>query len=165
MTSIYDDAMAQESKHRERIEVALANVSGALTDAGGVVPDDPALYGEAVREIVAQMDAARLKAHEELSRADDYLRILGYEREGWKKVEAQRDAFQARLDAALEALGLLYTHARLHLGREDGGLFDDRDDILSAAVTGALSATPPPETTERRATERPWFVTRGRVAR
>jgi hypothetical protein len=39
--------------------VALANVSGALCDAGGIVPAKAWRYGDAVRAIVAERDAAR----------------------------------------------------------------------------------------------------------
>ena len=43
----------------EKAMLALSNVSGALVDSGVVVPAEEWKYGEAVREITKQRDAAR----------------------------------------------------------------------------------------------------------
>ena len=110
-------ALVQEREHRERIEVALANVSGALADAGGVVPGNPAYYGMAVRGITAQ-----------------------------------RDALQARLDAAAAVVEKWIAHLRScnAAGAICVTCLLHRDAVF------ALAATPPPETPpNRRANERP----------
>jgi len=61
-----DDAVAERLTHAEsranenarKLDTALANVSGALVDSGVEVPSDPAMYGEAVRELTGERDAA-----------------------------------------------------------------------------------------------------------
>ena len=51
--------MAGLKAERDAARASIANVSGALVDSGVVVPDDETRYGEAVREIMRERDAAR----------------------------------------------------------------------------------------------------------
>ena len=52
--------------HCERLETALELVCGALHDAGVVVPAEPTGYGEAIREMAEDRDAARTALQREV---------------------------------------------------------------------------------------------------
>jgi hypothetical protein len=68
-------------KHCEKLEHALAGVSGALVDADVVVPDDPGKYGDAVRGLTSEVnvykrDLAQARADLEVrAREADALRL------------------------------------------------------------------------------------------
>ena len=80
-----DERIAEVATQYAKARTALSNVSGALVDSGVVVPAVEWRYGEAVRGIVAERDAAvaRLKI------ATDALEILALRQDHVGQVAAQ----------------------------------------------------------------------------
>lgn len=95
------DGIKGEVDEIAAMRVALANVSGALCDSGVVVPDDPTRYGEAVREIMKERDAARAELEKlralNKQNADVHARCEEHERTLRFSAEHERDAAQAEL--------------------------------------------------------------------
>jgi hypothetical protein len=101
-------ACNEARKERDRAAVALSLVSGALMDASTVVvPADPARYGDAVRELARERDAARASAAGYVARDDRLSALLDGEPESVAPapLASRLEAFVARLrrerDAAL----------------------------------------------------------------
>lgn len=116
-----DGSMRDGTRTLADASAQLANVSGALSDADVPVPASPWRYGEAVREIIRQRDAATKRA--ELAE-----RSSTWNERRWRDAAAVSDAERARRQEHEASLrGRIFADFSTERDRQDEKHGKDRD--------------------------------------
>ena len=120
--TVFHSTEACTAKQLAAARVALSHVSGALCDSGVIVPADELRYGEAVRQIMAERDAARA----EIARLTADVSVL----------DSDLDDAQSKLEAAAVAQQKIVDDAQALVAIEIG-----KREALEAKLARAVAAS------------------------